>query len=349
MSVLILNNLGISRETPHWLYKMFFKIDELDLSHNKISGYISKLWNFSDSGVAVWVDLAFNQLKGPIPLRPSVVALDLSYNLLTGTMLANVGEKILDVVFLDPSNNHLNRSIPLSINKFYDLEYLDLSNNDLTGPIPEFGVSMKGLKIVDLSNNSLSDIAENKLSGSIPACLGDMHSFNQPQTYFLSLAFNYGSESYRRHMELILKGRTTKYIDGMAVLSTIDLSNDDLYGKISEKVNPSKHGCHDFLELFELVPLSRQIPVANQFGTFNDPSIYIGDPLLCGNPSPTNCSSLFHRKGEKERKQEDDDKSERLWLFGSVALGYITGFWLICRSLALNKSWRDRCIFQVCV
>ena len=84
---------------------------------------------------------------------------------------------------------------------------------------------------------------------------------------------------------------------------------------------------------------------------------HIGNPQLCGNPLPTNCSSLSPGNVNQGRKHEDgvnedDDKTERLCLYGSIALGYITGFWLVCGSLMLKRSWRYayfKFVFDVCV
>ncbi|PNX60583.1 leucine-rich repeat receptor protein kinase exs-like protein, partial [Trifolium pratense] len=74
--------------------------------------------------------------------------------------------------------------------------------------------------------------------------------------------------------------------------------------------------------------ISGQIPRANQFGTFNEPSIYEGNPRLCGYPLPTNCSPLLHENGEQERKDEDggdgdvdDEKTKKLGLYASIAVG----------------------------
>jgi hypothetical protein len=90
--------------------------------------------------------------------------------------------------------------------------------------------------------------------------------------------------------------------------------------------------------------LSGNIPLGNQFGTF-DASTYIGNPELCGDHLLTSCSSLLSGNGEQERKHEDnadedDDKTERLGLYASIAVGFITGFWVVCGSLMLKRSWR---------
>ncbi|KAJ1381399.1 Leucine-rich repeat domain superfamily [Sesbania bispinosa] len=63
--------------------------------------------------------------------------------------------------------------------------------------------------------------------------------------------------------------------------------------------------------------LSGQIPVANQFGTFTDPLIYVDNPNLYGDPLPTNCASSLPGNGEQERRHgddedEDDDKTKRM-------------------------------------
>ncbi|XP_061342674.1 receptor-like protein EIX2 [Gastrolobium bilobum] len=478
----ILENTGILDEIPHWLYNMSPKINELDLSHNKISGYLTKEMNFS-STYSPTVDLSFNQLRGSIPLWSGISALYLRNNSLSGTIPGNIGEEMSQLLYLDLSNNQLNGSIPLSINRLQNLRYIDLSNNYLTGEIPKFWMDMQTLQIIDLSNNSLSggiptsicslpllvildlsnnnlyadlssafqncsglktlvlgnnrffgsvpkeiaknlpslselllrgntlsgsipeelcslpflhilDLAENNLSGSIPTCLGDVHGFKLPQTYFIYLMYSIpflGIASYTRHIELVLKGRITEYFNQMPVQSSIDLSHNDLSGEIPEKLTelfhlgalnlswnqltgniPSNIGSLTDLESLDLshnhlsgpIPpsmtsltflshlnlsynnLSGQIPEANQFGTFNDPSIYVGNPELHGDIWPTNRSPSLPGNGEQERKHEDDDddddddKTERLWLYASIVVGYITGFWFVCGSLMLKRSWR---------
>jgi hypothetical protein len=78
---------------------------------------------------------------------------------------------------------------------------------------------------------------------------------------------------------------------------------------------------------------------------FHDESSYIGNPELSGDHLPTNRSSLLPGNGEQETKHEDstdgdDDKTGRLGLYASIAVGYITGFWVVCGSLMLKRSWR---------
>jgi hypothetical protein len=60
--------------------------------------------------------------------------------------------------------------------------------------------------------------------------------------------------------------------------------------------------------------------------------------------SHINCSSLSPGNGDQERKHGDDvdgdHDNERLGLYTSIAIGYITGFWIVCGSSVFKRSWR---------
>ncbi|GAU35560.1 hypothetical protein TSUD_384080 [Trifolium subterraneum] len=343
LNEIILQNAGISGEIPHWIYNMSSQIRNLDLSHNRISGYLPKEMNFTSSNHPT-IDLSHNQLKGSIQIWSDVRTLYLRNNSLSGTLPTNIGK----------------------------------------GSIPE--------ELCDLPSLHLLDLAENKFSGSIPTCLGDVDGFKIPQTYF-----NYsappskypGYVPYTRHTELVINGRIIEYLKQMQVHSIIDLSKNNLSGEIPVKITqlihlgalnlswnhltgkiPSEIGLLKDLENLDLshnnlsgpIPpsmtsmtflshlnlsynnLSGRIPLANQFGTF-DASIYIGNPKLSGDTLRTNRSSMLPGNGEQERKHEestdeDDDKTGSLGLYASIAVGYITGFWVVCGSLVLKRSWR---------
>jgi hypothetical protein len=125
-------------------------------------------------------------------------------------------------------------------------------------------------------------------------------------------------------------------------LENLDLSHNNLSGPI-----PTSMASMTFLSYLNLSynNFSGQIPTANQFGTFNEPSIYEGNPRLCGEPLPTNCSSLLHGSGEQERKHEDydngdDEKIERLVLCMQL---------LDCVWQLGVKEILETCIFQFCI
>ncbi|RVW62772.1 hypothetical protein CK203_058886 [Vitis vinifera] len=45
-------------------------------------------------------------------------------------------------------------------------------------------------------------------------------------------------------------------------------------------------------------------------------------------------------KDEEDEKEGDEDGWEMSWFFTSMGLGFPMGFWVVCGTLALKKSWR---------
>ncbi|KAF3431065.1 hypothetical protein FNV43_RR25795 [Rhamnella rubrinervis] len=158
----------------------------------------------------------------------------------------------------------------------------------------------------------------NNLSGNIPAGetnLSGLHAMN------LS-----GNQ---------LTGTIPNNIGDLKHLEILDLSCNHLEGPIPISMTLLSH-----LNLSHN-NLSGPIPSANQFQTFNDPSIYEGNLVLCGSPLPAVCSDS-KPLGEKDiRGNVEDDDLDKLWFYVSIGLGFIVGFWAVCGGLVINKSWRE--------
>ncbi|GLU21851.1 hypothetical protein SLE2022_379630 [Rubroshorea leprosula] len=95
--------------------------------------------------------------------------------------------------------------------------------------------------------------------------------------------------------------------------------------------------------------LSGPIPSANQFQTFNDPSIYEGNPKLCGAPLSTNCSRHKNDAPEGNTGMERYEKwSEKMWFYTGIASGFVVGFCAVCGTLMIKRSWRhaDLCFIE---
>lgn len=94
-----------------------------------------------------------------------VVALDLVYNNLTGSLPAEIGD-LSALKVLSLSANALTGPLPGEVGQLSSLLDLDLNDNNLTSPLPSELFGLSGLKHLLLGGNSLS--------GPIPAALGQL-------------------------------------------------------------------------------------------------------------------------------------------------------------------------------
>ncbi|URD84974.1 LRR receptor-like serine threonine-protein kinase [Musa troglodytarum] len=212
------------------------------------------------------------------------------------------------------------RYLYLSDNKI--TESLHLSHNNLSGQIPHCLKSCTELATLDLGHNNFI--------GNIPTWIGESLLYLKT----LSLRSNAFTD-----MWLFIKGSELEYTTRQLSMDTlIDLSNNYLSGNIPEEL-----AALNFLNHLNLSynNLSGRIPNGNQLQTFTDSSIYAGNPNLCGPPLTKNCTLNIAKAGEEEQN-EDSSKSrmETLWLYTSITLGFIIGFWAICGSLLLQQTWR---------
>ncbi|XP_028793014.1 receptor-like protein EIX2 [Neltuma alba] len=87
--------------------------------------------------------------------------------------------------------------------------------------------------------------------------------------------------------------------------------------------------------------LSREIPHGTQLQSF-DASAYAVNLDLYGLPllrCPTNRARDDHENDGCDL-EDDGQFFSQLVLYISLAMGFISGFWAVCCSLVLKKSWR---------
>ncbi|XP_048438732.1 receptor-like protein EIX2 isoform X1 [Pyrus x bretschneideri] len=129
------------------------------------------------------------------------------------------------------SENHLNGNIPRSICNMQQLQELSLFENHLNGTIPPFVYNMKQLQILSLRSNQFHgefrhawsvgsnmrylDVSQNNLSGNIPTSLGVLISLEV-------LKLNN------------LDGEIPNSLQNCSQLTSIDLGDNKLFGKISQ-------------------------------------------------------------------------------------------------------------------
>ncbi|KAK2447509.1 receptor protein EIX2 [Trifolium repens] len=357
------NNYLLGEIPEFWMDMQLLGI--IDLSNNSLSGgiptsicslpslYILQLKNNN----------LFANLSSAFQNCIQLQTLSLENNQFFGSIPNEIRKNIPSLSELLLRGNTLTGSIPEELCQLPSLHLLDLAENKFTGSIPTCLGNVNGFKIpqtyfnysflssrvlgyvpytkhinlvingriVEYLNqmqmHSIIDLSMNDLSREIPVNITQLIHLGA-----LNLSWNH------------LTGNIPNDIGLLKDLENLDLSHNNLSGLI-----PASMASMTFLSYLNLSynNFSGQIPTANQFGTFNEPLIYEGNPRLCGEPLPTNCSSLLplHQSREQERKHEDngngdDEKIERLELYASIAVGFITGFWVVCGSLMLKRSWR---------
>ncbi|KAI3841502.1 hypothetical protein MKX03_031115 [Papaver bracteatum] len=129
------------------------------------------------SSLSVFLDLSWNLLTGTLPSEAitleKIVSLDLSENQFSGKIPSSLGNcnffegiippslrSLKGIQNLDLSRNRLSGRIPEFLESFADLKYLNLSSNDLEGQVPKQGI-FKNISAFSILGNG-------KLCGGVP-------------------------------------------------------------------------------------------------------------------------------------------------------------------------------------
>ncbi|PQQ20174.1 receptor-like protein 12 isoform X2 [Prunus yedoensis var. nudiflora] len=161
------------------------------------------------------------------------------------------------------------------------------------------------------------DLSSNRLTGEIPSEI----------THLVGLI----SLNLSRNQ---LTSQITPKIGNLQSLDSLDLSRNQMDGGI-----PTSLAQIDRLSFLDLSynNLSGKIPLGTQLQGF-DPSVYVGNPQLCGPPLKKMCAD----QNEKTDLSNQGDKDELITLgfYISMGLGFAVGFWRVCGTLIFNRSWR---------
>ncbi|KAH7690680.1 Leucine-rich repeat protein, partial [Dioscorea alata] len=326
LAYLHLSNNNLSGELPLSL-RNCRALTTLDLGQNKLSGRIPTLLAQSLLNLEV-LRLRFNMLVGDIPPElgnlTNLRVIDFAYNLLSGTIPYSLGNlramKFAPTIFY-------NTKVALEIYDKISFDYVDnmeilymISNKLQMGYMDNINVNLKGR---DVQYDKLLpllisiDLSRNELSGEIPEDL-----MNLLEKMGMNLSGNH------------LTGRISEKMGILLRLESLDLSNNNLSGEI-----PTTMIMLSFLSRLNLSynNLSGRIPYGGQFLSLPDPSIYFGNPALCGFPLDNNCENIDRSFGVGYPK--DEDEAEKIGFYVSISLGYILGFWVLWGALLLNKKW----------
>ncbi|KAH9803407.1 hypothetical protein KPL71_001749 [Citrus sinensis] len=335
----------------------------LDLSNNKFIGNLPT--SFGSLSSLVSLHLRKNRLSGTMPISlkncTSLMTLDVGENEFFGNIPSWFGEMFSIMVFLILRSNYFHGLLPTKLCDLAFLQILDLADNNLSGTLPncihnltamatvnpftgnaikysiplnstyalgsvteQALVVMKGVaadysEILNLVR--IIDVSKNFFSGTLPIGLTNLKALQS-----LNLSYN------------IFTGRIPETIGAMRSLESIDFSVNKFTGEI-----PQSMSSLTFLNHLNLSNnyLTGKIPSSTQLQSFNA-SCFLGNNL-CGAPLPKNCTDENVSIPEDVNGEEDEDEDENdvdYWLYVSVALGFVVGFWCFIGPLLVNRRWR---------
>nr|XP_011460511.1 PREDICTED: LRR receptor-like serine/threonine-protein kinase FLS2 isoform X2 [Fragaria vesca subsp. vesca] len=344
----------------------------LSLRNNQFFGEFPRAWSLW--GKISVVDVSENNLSGNIPsskgIPSSLVILKMSNNNFGGKIPSSLQNCSL-LSRIDLGGNNLSGNLPSWIGSMVTLHILQLRPNSFSGHIPKHLCNLVNLHVLDLAHNNLS--------GTIPKCLDklgsedssdwDVYNYDE-RTTIVSKGrdLEYGSsnvdlvkgidlslnnlegEIHQEISSLIelsilnlsmnhLHGKIPTNIGNMSSLETLDLSHNHLLGEIPQSLSTLNYLNHLNLSYNNF---SGRIPSGDQLQTLTDPSIYEGNPSLCGFPLSTKCpgDDKPTTSGNVPVEDNDEDDNKKLGLYVSIVFGFITGFWGVCGTLLVMKLWR---------
>ncbi|OAY74111.1 LRR receptor-like serine/threonine-protein kinase FLS2, partial [Ananas comosus] len=198
------------------------------LANNNLTGAIPDCW--SNLGALEILDLGNNNLYGRIPesfgYMNSLVSLHLNNNDLFGELPLSLKNCTL-LTLLDLSNNQLSGNIPTWIpNSLTNLIILRLRSNRFIGPVPP--------ELSRLNSLQLLDISINKLSGTIPISFGNFTSMKKTKMKGTLLGEPWSG--YEEHLMVCINGRQLRYTKTLSLVTSVDLSSNNLYGEIPSEI-----------------------------------------------------------------------------------------------------------------
>ncbi|KAJ4702735.1 LRR receptor-like kinase family protein [Melia azedarach] len=317
---LFLQDNSFSGPLPENMASLMPRLQKLFLSRNNLNGRIpSSICNLEELQI---LSLQSNKLSGEIPdcwyHSQMFWGIDMSNNTLTGNIPSSFGSlRSLSVLML--RDNDLHGEIPSALQNCTGLTSIDLGGNKLSGSLPLWmAENLSSFFLLRLRSNLLTgnipqhlcnlqnlhllDLSHNKFAGVIPKCIGKLSA----------LVYGNSSEVFQQLIWMVIKGKEPEYSSIVADVNGIDLSFNNLTGEIPDEIaNLSAlrilNLSHNYLSgaipesLSSLTSLMQlNLSYNNLAGKipslpkFNDPSIYEGNPLLCGAPLPTKCPGKRH-------------------------------------------------------
>ncbi|XP_071726467.1 uncharacterized protein [Rutidosis leptorrhynchoides] len=240
----------------------------LDLSRNKFHGGISFLCNNFMSWTLTHLDLSNNSFSGQLPdclwFFGNLKVLNLGYNKFSGRLPSPVVDyNALEVLNL--YNNKFSGELPLLLKNFTKLTFLDLGYNKFFGNVPIWIGELSGLYVLGLNSNDffghiplqlcqlvnlqILDLSMNNLNGTVPSCINNLTAMVRGELLTTrnkhQYEGNYSFDGEMRYMEttnyvdhamIWWQGNIQEFSSNLRLLKSIDLSSNNLTGKIPDEL-----------------------------------------------------------------------------------------------------------------
>ncbi|KAM2961377.1 hypothetical protein FF1_030956 [Malus domestica] len=272
-----------------------------------------------------YLSLSYCDLTGQLPVwlakLKNLEILILAGNKIAGTIPSWLGTDLPRLFLIGLASNLISGEFPKELCRVpalvhqpvaaqedhYELE-LPIYSNNSAGVLNAYSRLSNFPALIDLSSNNIT--------GNIPSEIGQLQLLQE-----LYLEDNNFSGNIPDQMSNLKK------LEGLA------LSENHLSGKI-----PSSLASLNFLNDFNVSynNLEGPIPTSTQLQSF-EASAFEGNPKLCGAPLPNECRIDAH---DKNNRDDEDDGHQLPWLYIFAAFGFIFGFWGVCGSLIVKKTWR---------
>ncbi|CAN6553695.1 unnamed protein product [Malus baccata var. baccata] len=354
LTILSLRSNQFYGEFPE-AWSVWHDIRVVDVANNNLSGNIPSSMGVPSS--LYILKMNNNNFGGEIPIElknaTSLFSIDLGGNKLTGSVPLWIGSNFSTLSTLRLHSNFLSGHIPRHLCNLPFLHILDLGHNNLSGTIPKCLKNLTTLTFSPSDNYSYPEFEEYDEIQTVTAKGSELIYYNivLEWVYSIDLSSNNLEGGIPEEMTSLialgtlnlsrnhLRGNIPSTIGNLRWLETLDLSHNCLSGQIPQSYSSLSLLAHVNLSFNNL---AGKIPTGNQLQTLEDPSIYEGNPLLCGVPLSIKCpgdeTPPFPSSDAGDNKDEDDNG--KLWLYVSITLGFITGFWGVCGTLIVKKSWR---------
>ncbi|KAL8252255.1 hypothetical protein R6Q59_035948 [Mikania micrantha] len=136
---------------------------------------------------------------------------------------------LTSLLILQLGNNDLVGNIPIFLGKFTSLTILNLRSNNFNGNIPHELCYLRHMLVLDLSHNNLS--------GNIPICFSNYSYLSGlEENRRVSYVFSNYRGWYFVSDSLVMKGREHTYNTILGLVKLLDLSSNNLVGKIPSEL-----------------------------------------------------------------------------------------------------------------